>query len=182
MSRSILALLAIATAALTAYLTLAYLGSFGRLEKDGTVSELPRPATLAQKSAQAQRDAARSLGQNESKEILFGDLHAHSTYSIDAFQYSLGMMGGEGSHPPADACDFARYCSALDFFAIADHAEHTTPEHWRDTRESIRQCNASAGSAVNPDMVAFLGFEWTQAGTHPDNHFGHKHVIFREEK
>lgn len=161
------------------YLALAYLGSFGRLETAGSVSVTPRPAAqVAQTQARLQR-AAQAMG-TDTDQILFGDLHAHTTYSIDAFQYSLGLMGGEGAHPPADACDFARYCSALDFWSINDHAEHSTPDHWMDTKDSIRQCNAVAGDPANPDMVAYLGWEWTHAGTTADNHYGHKNVIFKE--
>ena len=113
------------------------------------------------------------------KRILFGDLHVHTTWSIDAFIYSLPLFGGEGTHPPADACDFARHCSQLDFFSINDHAEGLTPERWRRTIESIRECNARAGDPADPDLVAFVGYEWTQTGSTPETHFGHKNVIFR---
>lgn len=112
-------------------------------------------------------------------QILFGDLHVHSTFSIDAFIFSLPLFAGEGAHPPADACDFARHCAAVDFFSLNDHAEGLTPELWREIRESIRQCNALAGDPSNPDLVAFTGFEWTQVGERPENHYGHRNVIFR---
>ncbi len=61
-------------------------------------------------------------GANETNRILFGDLHVHTTLSVDAFMWSLPLMGGEGVHPPADACDFARFCSQLYFYALTDHA------------------------------------------------------------
>ena len=38
------------------------------------------------------------------------------------------MAGGEGAHPVSDACDYARFCSGLDFWAITDHADASNLE------------------------------------------------------
>ena len=103
--------------------------------------------------------------------------------SVDAFiAEPAARSSGEGAHPPADACDFARYCSALDFWSINDHAEAITPRHWRETVDAIRQCNAVAGDPANPDTVAFLGWEWTQVGATPADHYGHKNVVLRDTR
>jgi len=152
-------------------------GWFGSHEEPGRVTEMHRPAALVASGAIAQRAAAEEVGVSRPKQILFGDLHVHSTFSFDAFLISLPITQGEGAHPPADACDFARYCSALDFWSINDHAEGITPRHWRETVETIRQCNEVGGDPVNPDTVAFLGWEWTQVGATPEEHYGHKNVV-----
>lgn len=124
-----------------------------------------------------QRASIADVGAAEDKQILFGDLHVHTSFSMDAYLSSLPIMQGEGVHPPADACDFARYCSALDFWSINDHAESITAERWLETKDTIRQCNAVAGDQSNPDTVAFLGWEWTQVGNKPKNNFGHKNIV-----
>lgn len=136
--------------------------------------EAVRSGVVAPSSQQAFPDGPVS------RQILFGDLHVHSTFSIDAFVFALPLFAGEGGHPPADACDFARYCADLDFFSINDHAEGLIPERWEQTRRSIDACNARAGDPANPDLVAYLGWEWTQAGPTPETHYGHKNVILRE--
>ncbi|GIS32520.1 MAG: hypothetical protein Ct9H90mP4_04340 [Gammaproteobacteria bacterium] len=40
---------------------------------------------------------------------------------MDAAFLNLPILGGEGSNPVSDACNFARFCSNLDFFSISDH-------------------------------------------------------------
>jgi hypothetical protein len=143
------------------------------------VTRSARPAELVTARAAQQRSASTRQGVAAPKQILFGDLHVHTTFSFDAFLQSLPVLGGEGARPPADACDFARFCSALDFWSINDHAEGLTPRQWRETVESIRQCNDVAGGRESPDTVAFLGWEWSQIDFLPETHYGHKNVVFR---
>ncbi len=128
------------------------------------------------------RAAGQARAAPEANRILFGDLHVHTTFSVDAFMWSLPLMGGEGVHPPADACDFARFCSQLDFYALTDHAEALNPRTWEMTRESVRQCNAVSDGEDQPDVIAFTGFEWTQVGLTPEEHFGHKNVVFKYDR
>ncbi len=156
----------------------------GRHQGPGTIEGGPLPADAVAARAWAQQLAVADLDALEgasraSKPILFGDLHAHSTFSLDALARSLPRSGGDGAHPPADACDFARYCAGLDFFALTDRAEDATPDHWREAIESLRDCDARAGDPARPDLVAFLGFEWSQTGRTRDDHHGHRSVVLR---
>jgi len=154
------------------------LGVLGSHEEPGTPAPEPRPQTVVDDTQDEVARAAQAIGAPEAKQVLFGDLHVHTTFSFDAFMFNLPLQG-QGSHPPADACDFARFCSGLDFWSINDHAEALTPRHWSETVESIRQCNALAGDPANPDTVAFLGWEWTQVGDTPADHYGHKNVVMK---
>jgi hypothetical protein len=167
-----------------AALLAALLGCGGADQPPGTIEGPARAALAVEGAGAARAAAAAALAQRAgaaapATQILFGDLHVHTTYSVDAFLYALPIFSGEGAHPPADACDFARHCAALDFFSINDHAEGLTPERWEATRRSIEECNARAGDPASPDLVAFLGWEWTQVGRIPETHYGHKNVILR---
>lgn len=139
------------------------------------------PVPLAPEHVTARVAAQKKTVPNESNRILFGDLHVHTTLSVDAFMWGLPLMGGEGVHPPADACDFARFCSQLDFYALTDHAEALNPRTWQMTKDAVRECNAVAEGSEQPDLIAFTGFEWSQVGLTPEEHFGHKNVIFKHE-
>ncbi|MGB1581765.1 MAG: DUF3604 domain-containing protein, partial [Nevskiales bacterium] len=151
----------------------------GQPEQMGKLHPEPVPQSWVDAKATAQTEAATSLGVEEPKQILFGDLHVHSTFSMDAFLWSLPFMNGEGVHPPADACDYARYCANLDFWSLTDHAESMTPRHWQMAKDMVRQCNAVTDPA-NPDLVTFLGWEWTQVGQTPQDHYGHRNIVLLE--
>jgi hypothetical protein len=156
-------------------------GYTGKLHGRGTPSAASVDRALLDQRAGVQAATARALRPDAGgadRQILFGDLHVHTTFSSDAYLFSLPIIQGEGVHPPADACDFARFCSGLDFYSINDHAELLSARQWSETRESIRECNALSGDPANPDLVAFLGWEWTDmAPMDPGQHFGHKNVL-----
>ena len=165
--RPFLLVLIILTLTVIGYISGAYMGLYGNHEAAGKVTAIHIPRAEVNKRIAQQKTASHQIQVAKDKQILFGDLHVHTTFSSDAFRMSLPIVQGEGAHPPADACDFARFCSALDFWSINDHAESITPQHWEETRQAIRQCNNVAGDPANPDVVAFLGWEWTQVGATP---------------
>jgi hypothetical protein len=164
-----------------ALLVLHWLGSGGLGDHwgAGAPRDTALSSVLIESRANHQERTALDIGVAQPKQILFGDLHVHSTFSLDAFMMALPASGGEGAHPVSDACDFARHCSALDFWSINDHAVVLDQRSWEETVTAIRQCNEVAGDPQNPDVTAYLGWEWTQMGTNPDNHYGHKNVVVR---
>jgi hypothetical protein len=153
-------------------------GWFGDVWRGGLpAARAVAPAVVAERAARIQ-EAATAMGVvAEPDQILFGDLHVHTTFSGDAFQMALPMAGGDGAHPVADACDFARHCAGLDFWSINDHDLTLTRSAGR--RRSRRSASATRSPATppHPDMVTFLGWEWTQIGLTPENHYGHKNVV-----
>ncbi len=180
MTRILLALLVIVGAA-AAVLWLAGGGAFGTAVSGGEPTPRPLAADPLQERDEARDGAARQLARPASKQILFGDLHVHSSFSTDAFQLTLPAAGGEGVHPVSDACDFARHCAELDFWSINDHANSISQRRWRETIDAVRACNEIAESTDGErDLVSFLGWEWTQMGSTPDNHYGHKNVVLRD--
>src|SRR5262245_63031093 len=86
----------------------------GQHEPPGEVTKKTVPAAVVAARATTQTEAhkhfASAAGAPAAKQILFGDLHVHTTFSPDAFIRTLPMLQGDGAHPPADACDYARFC------------------------------------------------------------------------
>ncbi|NOT41805.1 MAG: DUF3604 domain-containing protein, partial [Alphaproteobacteria bacterium] len=103
----VLALALILAAAFGFYWHGAQEGWFGSERDAGVIQGKQIPAAVvAGRTAATQ--AVAPEGSND--QILFGDLHVHTTFSADAFQFSFPIIGGPGVHPVSDAFDFARYC------------------------------------------------------------------------
>ena len=167
------------------FIIISFLSSCGSDVDPGTIEGSPRSSeAIYEQDLKFFNTKDNLMGSNsdDRSQILFGDLHVHTTYSIDAFTLELPMMGLQGIHDSSMACDFARYCANLDFFSFNDHAESLTPDHWREQKEIVQQCNISNGDPVTNDLVVFPGWEWTQIGTSKENHWGHRNVIFKDIK
>ena len=93
------------------YVAGAWLRLYGRHLGPGEATQARIPVEVVTARERAQQRAAASLSPAPTAEILFGDLHVHTTFSTDAFVRSLPMMGGLGAHPIGEACDYARFCS-----------------------------------------------------------------------
>ena len=181
MLRRFLLVVVLVVLAIAAGLFVAGKGWLGSDLEAGVPLETARSLEVKAAHASDQSASARDVGSHRVKQILFGDFHVHSGFSQDAYVLSMPVSGGEGPYNIADACDFARYCSDLDFWSINDHAESSTPRRWQETVAAIRQCNAVGGDGRGAsDLISFLGWEWSHMGTTAENHFGHRNVILRD--
>ena len=112
-------------------------------------------------------------------EIYFGDFHVHTTASADAFISNLPILNGDGPHTVKDACDFAQYCSEIDFFSLTDHAESSSPKKWKSIINRLNKCDGKINPRNGKSLTAFAGFEWTHVGEKAKNHYGHQNVVFK---
>ncbi len=128
-------------------------------------------------------------------QVFWGDIHAHTSYSDDAYliQEDKGLV----PQRPGAALQYAAAADLahLDFVALTDHAEHI--ELYRDGDGNLipdgagnpinewQDIIAQCGDGLAPsDLVVFVGFEYTKtaedAGGNPVPGAGHKCVIFKD--
>ncbi|MEM1262598.1 MAG: DUF3604 domain-containing protein [Pseudomonadota bacterium] len=135
-------------------------GRLGRVDGPGSISLLPgHSRNDPSERAFGIANIKNAHGLDSKTLIRFGDPRVYTTVSDAAFLISLPVFGGRGAATLGDACDFARYCSAVDFWAITDHAESLTPNRWQQTLEGAAQCTEVAASQSEAHDV-FVGFSW----------------------
>ena len=61
-----------------------YYGWTGKFERAGSIKGEIVPNEIISKRTTIQKDSALAVDVNEPKQILFGDLHVHTTFSTDA--------------------------------------------------------------------------------------------------
>jgi len=92
----------------------------GKPQDRGIIVGAAIPGAVVEDKLAGQRGAP---ARGTPDQILFGDLHVHTTFSPDAFIMSLPLMGGSGLHPPADACHFGRNSRHPASWSTHCHAE-----------------------------------------------------------
>ena len=89
--RFVLLSFAILIAAVAVYIGGAYFGLYGNHQVPGAATPNTIPASVINQRTKQQEAHTRKFRTDPSKQILFGDLHVHTTFSSDAFQMSLPM-------------------------------------------------------------------------------------------
>ena len=163
-------LLTVAVVATTVYVVGVLLGWYGVLYGPGAITRKTIPAEVVARRAAAKAEAAQAIGAGDKSSC---SATPRSHHLLDEFLWTLPVMGGEGAHPMADDCDIAR--SARRRIWRSRHAEAITRASGATPKRPSRmQCRS--GTAGDPDVIAFLGWEWTQVGK-PATKLRHRRVL-----
>jgi len=150
--------------------------------------------------ARPSRQNAQCTRFSSERNLYFGDMHVHTSYSFDAFGYGTrtdpfgaydfaqgapATLASPSGHPPRTA----QLARPLDFAAVTDHSEYFgeyppgmfTGENPARDAWAHEQMAAQAANDTSPDcsFTALIAYEWTGAVS---GHWWHRNVIFRNEQ
>ncbi len=138
-----------------------FLPAVALLALAGTAGLLPAPA-----------EAATSF---EGRVYYFGDLHAHSGYSVDGGSSDLNNCNGSACGDVADFFGIARNEAGLDFCAISDHVNDERSmdsSSWPLVVQLVNEANDPEGG-----FVSILGAE-LNVETSSGQRYGHRNLYF----
>src|SRR5256885_9824160 len=117
---------------------------------------------------------------NALKNPYFGDLHAHTSFSADAFSfgtrnapldaYAFAKGKALRIEPPDAGGPITMIDRPLDFLAVTDHSESLDMAAWQGVQSAAAAANAPCS------FTSFVAYEWTLGG--PGPHMLHKNVLF----
>jgi len=153
-------------------------------------------AVSRRSQAAARRQDSQCASFNAERNLYFGDLHVHTSYSFDAsfwgtrtdpfgaYDFAQGAPATLGS-PTGDPPRTAQLARRLDFAAVTDHSEFFgqyppgmfTGENPARDAWAHEQMAAQAANDTSSDctFTALIGYEWT-------GRWWHRNVIFRSEQ
>src|SRR5215813_55763 len=163
------------------------------------VGSNPSPATTVVQSdlGLGAVTKARCRTFNPDRNVYFGDLHVHTSYSFDAFAWGtrtdpIGSYAFAKGEPARLATELgmparvARLERPLDFAAVTDHAEHfgeyptgmltgdeSAADAWMHERMAAEAANDNSSECT---FTAFIAYEWTGNSR---SSWWHRNVIFR---
>jgi hypothetical protein len=158
-----------------------------------------QPLSPRSKSAAAQ-NAARCTGFNPERNLYFGDMHVHTSYSFDAYGFGTrtdpfgAYAFAQGApaqiaSPPPDPSRTVQLVRRLDFAAVTDHSEgfgeyppgmfqgeHPARDAWEHEQMAAEAAN---DTSANCSFTALIAYEWTGSMS---GRWWHRNVIFRNAR
>src|SRR5260370_5758842 len=140
-----------------------------------------QPLSPRSKSAAAQ-NAARCTGFNPERNLYFGDMHVHTSYSFDAYGFGTrtdpfgAYAFAQGApaqiaSPPPDPSRTVQLVRRLDFAAVTDHSEgfgeyppgmfqreHPARDAWEHEQMAAEAAN---DTSAHCSFSALIASEWT---------------------
>jgi hypothetical protein len=119
------------------------------------VFQLPDPSAIITPKELPLRDSPTMHDVIDGYNVYFGDLHTHTSFSIDCIEREKQSMD------PTMSLRFGRESARLDFMALSDHHAPTRDGRHRLSREKWDLTREAVESATEPgEFVGVLGYEY----------------------
>ena len=173
--------LAILAAIVLAALYWAGTGGLGHHEEPGKPADSRRSEAFVGATGDAVAVAADALGVPAPKQILFGDLHVHTTFSFDAFLMSLPIVRRRGRAPAGRRLRL-RPLLLRARLLVDQRPRRGASRRGTGARPSTPSASATRSRATRPNPIPWPSSAGSgrRSAPRPTNHYGHKNVMLRD--